>query len=229
MKMLSFLCLLALGSAAASLVRSNDAPPAAPTDRLEQELQMIRQSDTAHTQKLLFIVKLRDALRLRLHTEDEQLGTANNRIASKIADIMHGRVSQSVGLLQQGRSAHRRSTRSAEEIAADALKHMQALSDLIKEVQEKDDEEVAALAASARKRSQLSTEMEVQQEKLAGDSTAMLSDLGKIRSALLGSAPPAAQAAAPQAAAPQPAVVAPAVNTESKSEETPVESADQAE
>jgi len=216
--------LFLLAVAVAAAPGASDTTLASATSHLQGELQTIRQADAEHTQKLLFIVKLRDALRLRLHTEDEQLGSANNRIATKIADIMHGRPAQTTALLQRG--AHRRSARTAEEIAADALKHMQALSELIQEIQQKDDEEVVALSTSARKRAQLSGEMEAQQEALSGDSSTLLSDLGKIRSALLGSAP--AQPAAATAVPAQP-VAAVATPTENKVEEVPAETKEQAE
>jgi len=63
---------------------------------------------------------------------------------------MHGQhLQETATLLQKGA---RKSDRSAEEIAADALKHMQALSGLIDEIQGKEDAEMSSLVATEKKR-----------------------------------------------------------------------------
>merc|ERR1719281_1503570 len=134
--LLSALCLS--GALAARVRAPGQESAAAPLVQLQAELKQIRQQDATHTQHLLFIVKLREALRTRLTAEDEKLTSANQKVATSINSIMHGQLSQSATLLQRG---NRRSERTAEEIAADALKHMQALGELIEEIQGHEDSE----------------------------------------------------------------------------------------
>merc|ERR1719333_1089512 len=130
---------------------------------VQRTLQEIRKEDNEHTQKLLFIVKLREVLRMRLSSEDEKLANSNAKVASKISSIMHGQTIEATALLQKGR---KRSERTAEEIAADALKHIQALGELVNEVQSREDGEMLALLSAAKKRRDLGNQIEAQQEAL---------------------------------------------------------------
>merc|ERR1719159_723392 len=145
---------------------------------------------------------------MRLSAEDEKLAGANSKIAAKIANIMHGqRLEEAQALLQSSK----RSERTAEEIAADALKHMQALSGLIDEIQGKDDGEMTALVGLEKKRRTLGGEIEKEQEALTGDSSTLMQDLGKIRNLLVsGAAPAAKEPAAAQQAQPEEAEQQPA-------------------
>merc|ERR1719443_344249 len=172
-----------------------------PMAQVQSELSQIRKEDAEHTQKLLFVVKLREALRMRLSAEDEKLAGSNAKVATKIAEVMHGQHLQETAALLQKDA--RKSDRSAEEIAADALKHMQALSGLIDEIQGKEDAEMTALVATEKKRRSLAGAIEAEQEAMSGDSATLMTDLGKIRSLLLGGGAPQAQPAkAPEAEAP---------------------------
>merc|ERR1719197_1563331 len=130
----------------------------APMAQVQGELAQIRKEDTEHTQKLLFVVKLREALRMRLSAEDEKLASSNAKVATRISEVMHGQHLQETAAFLQKDA--RKSDRSAEEIAADALKHMQALSGLIDEIQGKEDSEMSALVATEKKRRSLAGAIE---------------------------------------------------------------------
>merc|ERR1719515_167861 len=215
------LMLLALASPAIGVQRSR-APGAAsaPMAQVQGELSQIRKQDSEHTQKLLFVVKLREALRMRLSAEDEKLAGSNAKVATKISEVMHGQHLQETAALLQKDA--RKSDRSAEEIASDALKHMQALSGLIDEIQGKEDAEMSALVATEKKRRSLAGAIEAEQEAMSGDSATLMTDLGKIRSLLLGGGTPQAQPAkAPEAEAQPAAVAAATVPEATAAEEAP--------
>merc|ERR1719482_720539 len=194
--------------------------------QVQGELSQIRKEDTEHTQKLLFVVKLREALRMRLSAEDEKLAGSNARVATKISEVMHGQHLQETATLLQ--KTKRKSDRSAEEIAADALKHMQALSGLIDEIQGKEDAEMSALVTTEKKRRSMAGAIEAEQEAMSGDSATLMTDLGKIRSLLLGGGAPQGQPAkAPQAGASTAVEAAAPVPEATTGEEAPA--ADEAE
>merc|ERR1719379_375733 len=103
--------LLLLAPAASGLAVPRSAAPGhavaesqkaeAPLGNMQGELEQIRKADSEHTQKLLFIAKLREALRLRLSAEDEKLAAANSKIATKISSIMHGQqLAETAALLE---------------------------------------------------------------------------------------------------------------------------------
>lgn len=183
--------------APATCVRSSRAPghaadaATAPMAQVQGELVQIRKEDTEHTQKLLFVVKLREALRMRLSAEDEKLAGSNAKVATKISEVMHGQHLQETATLLQ--KVARKSDRSAEDIAADALKHMQALSGLIDEIQGREDAEMSALVETEKKRRSIAGSIEAEQEAMSGDSATLMTDLGKIRSLLLSGGTPQAQ------------------------------------
>merc|ERR550514_798817 len=209
-------------------VQRSQAPGAvsAPMAQVQGELSQIRKQDSEHTQRLLFVVKLREALRMRLSAEDEKLAGSNAKVATKIAEVMHSQhLQETASLLQKSK---RKSDRSAEEIAADALKHMQALSSFIDEIQGKEDAEMTALVATEKKRRSLAGAIEAEQEAMSGDSATLMTDLGKIRSLLLGGGPTQAQPAkAAEAEAPPAAEAAAPVPEAATAEEAPA--ADEAE
>merc|ERR1719443_807478 len=138
-----------------------------PMAQVQGELSQIRKQDSEHTQKLLFVVKLREALRMRLSAEDEKLAGSNAKVATKISEVMHGQHLQETAAFLQKNA--RKSDRSAEEISA--------------------------LVATEKKRRSVAGAIEAEQEAMSGDSATLMTDLGKIRSLLLGGVAPQAQPA----------------------------------
>lgn len=194
-----------VAAATAAAISAPSAPSTAPgqssanagsafseLEELEAQLEQFRANDQSHLQKLLFNVQLREALAKKMQEEGRRLEVDNRSLQERIKSVakMEAEERQGVApkplgqkaLLELRKQLGTDSDQSSVQIAHDALKYLTLLDKEIGDIRVNDEHEVAAIIANSRARARLERTMDDQRKKLDGDSSNLLSDLGRIAS-----------------------------------------------
>jgi hypothetical protein len=173
---------------------------------LEAEFKELREDDSSHVKQLMYTVHLREKLRDQLRTAQEQLEKDNEQLAEQTAQIImtgnegaaaDNQKAESAGqqgenadstnntvaamLLQAAISSRQHRELTGQQIATEALNHVQALMQDIAALRKRDEDEMTALRHNVDGRESLRTKIENRKAQLQSDAGALLDDLSKIR------------------------------------------------
>lgn len=174
---------------------------------LDAEFKELRDDDSSHVKQLMYTVHLREKLRDQLKTAQEQLEKDNLQLAQLTAQII-GTESQgnaeagnqqaapdsqqdqgidaangtvAAMLLQAAISSRQHRELTGQQIAAEALSHVEALMQDIAALRKRDEEEMQNLRKNVDSREALQTKIESRKAQLQTDAGALIVDLGQIR------------------------------------------------